>query len=469
MPFLWNMTTSSTAQEDPRVSHNRLQLVVNGLYYSVFISPVAVIFSYSPIYYLPEYFGHVPLRNFLIILALQSCAAIFSLYLMRQPLDKIETKLILLQIWVAVTWGLTSWLFWVQGNDINNISIGLLMQNILWSVTLSRGADRRLFTINIVLIATFVEYKLLLFGTLAAQLIGLIMLIWLAHILIVSFSVRRTVMEMLRMRYSNEDLVEALRVARDSAMIGRREAEEANRTKTNFLANMSHELRTPLNAILGFSDMIQNEVMGEKVPDRYREYAKDIHESGSHLLSLINDILDVAKIEAARMEINPTFIDLAAILETIKRLTSPRILSKNQILDYVIAEDIPRLYADERAFMQIVINLVSNANKFASDGGHIRLECSRADDGGFLLTVTDNGIGIAPDRLESIFEPFAQVDNQYNRYTGGTGLGLALVRGLVQLHGGQSWIESEEGAGTKVFIYFPLAINMQSELQLYSA
>jgi len=219
---------------------------------------------------------------------------------------------------------------------------------------------------------------------------------------------------------------------------------------------MSHELRTPLNAILGFSDIIAEQSFGPAI-ERYREYARDIHTSGAHLLSLINDLLDVAKIEAGKMEIDPQPIEPGQLLESVRRLMAPRALAKGLSLDFTLSPDVRDPVADPRALKQIVLNLVTNSIKFTPHGGHISVDCNPAQDGGFVVAVKDDGPGIPPEKLERVFKPFSQVDNRYDSNGGGTGLGLALVQGLAQLHGGRAWIESQVGAGTKVFVYFPVS------------
>ena len=218
---------------------------------------------------------------------------------------------------------------------------------------------------------------------------------------------------------------------------------------------MSHELRTPLNAILGFSEIISNETFGPVGTPRYREYAHDINASGSHLLSIINDILDIAKIESGKMVIDPVSLEPLTVINNALRVLAPRIRDKGQNLSVHVESDADSVVADERAFKQILINLVTNAVKFTQMSGSITVHGLRAPDGGFELVVEDNGPGIEPSLLDSVFLPFNQVDNRYNRQEGGTGLGLSLVRGLAGLHGGRAWIETEFGAGVKAHVYFP--------------
>jgi len=221
---------------------------------------------------------------------------------------------------------------------------------------------------------------------------------------------------------------------------------------------MSHELRTPLNAILGFSEIIAKQVFGEVGSPRYAEYAGDIHASGSHLLSLINDLLDVAKIEAGRMEIEPCELDVQRCLETALKIIAVKARERRQELVIEVDPSAPMLVADERALKQILINLVSNAVKFTPEGGRITVLASRARCGSFQIMVEDNGPGIPIEKLDKIFKPFSQVDNRYDRQGGGTGLGLALVRGLAELHGGRAWLESELGKGCRAFVVLPTTV-----------
>jgi two-component system cell cycle sensor histidine kinase PleC len=256
-------------------------------------------------------------------------------------------------------------------------------------------------------------------------------------------------------RFSLADISRDLEEARDEALAKRAEAEAANASKTAFLANMSHELRTPLNAILGFSDIISREYLGPVGSPRYREYAEDIYTSGAHLLSLINDLLDVAKIEAGRMEIEPELIATRQALDDALKFVGVKAREREQNLTIAVDESAEFIYADERALKQMVINLAANAVKFTQEGGSIEVRVRRDHNFDFELSVADNGPGIPKAKLNGVFEPFSRVDNRYDGKAGGTGLGLALVNGLTCLHGGRAWIESEEGKGTCVFVILP--------------
>jgi len=234
-----------------------------------------------------------------------------------------------------------------------------------------------------------------------------------------------------------------------------RQAENANHAKSDFLANMSHELRTPLNAIMGFSDMIKSNVLGEAAADRYRGYAEDIHVSAQHLLGIINDILDVAKIEAGRIELREQPHALQAIAKEIARLMAGEIERAGLALGCALDAGVPPVLVDEQAVRQMLLNLVSNAIKFTRRGGRIAIGVRRAASGEACLSVQDSGIGIAGEDIPKLMRPFAQLGSVYDRNHQGTGLGLALVRALAERHGGAVTIDSAPGQGTTVTVVFP--------------
>jgi PAS domain S-box-containing protein len=239
-----------------------------------------------------------------------------------------------------------------------------------------------------------------------------------------------------------------LRTAKDMA-------EMASRAKTEFLANMSHELRTPLNAIIGFSEIMQMELLGPVGTRQYHEYVGDIHDSARHLLEVINDILDVSKIEAGKANLIEQEVDVLRIFESVLRLIRERATRAEVELVSAVASDVPLLRADDRKLKQVLINLLSNAVKFTPTGGRIELSARLDQNGDLLMAVADTGIGIGPGDLERVMEPFGQVDSRLNRKYDGTGLGLPLTQGLVSLHGGSIDLKSELGAGTTVTVRLP--------------
>lgn len=240
---------------------------------------------------------------------------------------------------------------------------------------------------------------------------------------------------------------ERLRDARDTA-------NSANRSKTEFLANMSHELRTPLNAIIGFSEAIDKEIYGEIGNSHYKEYAQDIHNSGIHLLNIINDILDLSKIEADKFELTEEVIDLADTIDIVTRIVSPRAEQAGVKLERIV-DDKMAVLCDERAMKQILINLLSNAVKFSREKTTVRVVVSETETS-LRIAVIDQGIGMAPEDIPEALEPFRQIDGTLTRNYEGTGLGLPLARRLTELHGGELNIESARGDGTSVFVDLPL-------------
>jgi signal transduction histidine kinase len=261
--------------------------------------------------------------------------------------------------------------------------------------------------------------------------------------------------------------VELLRIFADQAVIAMENArlfreiqeksaqlEVANQHKSEFLANMSHELRTPLNAVIGFSEALMEGLFG-KLNEKQLDYLKDIHESGKHLLSLINDILDLSKIEAGRMELELSRFDLPTALGNAMTLIRERAQRHGIALGMELDPRLGELEADERKLKQIVLNLLSNAVKFTRDGGRVDLS-AKLDDTRVEIAVRDTGIGIAPEDQAAVFEAFRQVGSDYTRKAEGTGLGLALTRRFVELHGGEIHLESAPGKGSRFAVTLPV-------------
>jgi len=251
--------------------------------------------------------------------------------------------------------------------------------------------------------------------------------------------------------------ITARKQAEQELVTSKEAAEFANRAKTEFLANMSHELRTPLNAILGFSEVIKEEMFGPVGAPRYAEYARDIHASGEHLLDLINDVLDLAKLEAGKLDLRESEIAVCALMEKCASLLRKRAEDGGVKLTLQAPHDLPPLRADERALKQILLNLMSNAIKFTPEGGAVRVQAARDPRGGMTISVQDTGIGMRAEDIATALSPFGQIDSELARKHQGTGLGLPITRSLVRLHGGDIAIDSAPGKGTTVTAYFPPA------------
>lgn len=244
------------------------------------------------------------------------------------------------------------------------------------------------------------------------------------------------------------------KLAEAAALAAQQEAELANRAKTEFLANMSHELRTPLNAIIGFSEIINQETLGPVGMPSYKEYAGDIHSAGKHLLAVINDVLDISKIEAGHVELREDHVDLTNTIHDCVPLIKERAAQKNIALKLELADFIPLIHADHRRLKQILINLLSNAIKFTEPGGDITIRAWFDAQFGYQIQVADTGIGMAPEDIPKALSRFQQIDGTLGRQQDGTGLGLPLTKSLIELHGGTLNIDSEVGVGTTVSINF---------------
>lgn len=243
----------------------------------------------------------------------------------------------------------------------------------------------------------------------------------------------------------------SLRVAKD-------QADAANHAKSAFLANMSHELRTPLNAIIGFSEIMMNGTFGKLENPKYQEYIADVHSSARHLLEIINEVLDMSKIEAGRVELDEHDVDLGEVIDGVIRMMASRAFSANIALEMKVPQDLPRIQGDPRLVRQILINLVSNAVKFSNPGGRILLSAELLASGDLEASVADNGVGIPKEKIAQALEPFGQIHDASvvsRDGSSGTGLGLPLAKAMAEMHGGYLTLKSEAGKGTRVIVGFP--------------
>jgi two-component system cell cycle sensor histidine kinase PleC len=260
---------------------------------------------------------------------------------------------------------------------------------------------------------------------------------------------------MLAFRAEKDHLISELEQANAISDEARRRAEEANLAKSRFLATMSHELRTPLNAILGFSEVMKSQLLGPMENDTYRDYAGDIHSSGEHLLNLINEILDLSRIEAGRYELSEEAIQLSELLTECRGMMSIRARKKNITISETVEERLPKLWADERAIRQVILNLVSNAVKFTPTGGEVHIKAGWTAGGGQYVSVRDNGPGIPEEEIPIVMQAFGQGAIAIKSAEAGTGLGLPIVNALIQMHGGKFELRSRLREGTEALVTFP--------------
>ncbi len=245
------------------------------------------------------------------------------------------------------------------------------------------------------------------------------------------------------------------RKAEMTMMNAKEQADFANRSKSEFLANMSHELRTPLNAIIGFAEIIKDQMFGNVGVPQYVEYAKDIYDSGQLLLSLINDILDMSKIEAGKRQLKEIALNIDEIVTSVSRLVAARAKEGRVRMNLVVPKNIPALKGEEKAMKQILTNLLTNAVKFTNEGGNVTLSARVDEKNNMVISVSDTGIGIAPKDISVALAPFGQIESALSRKHQGTGLGLPLTKALVELHEGKLDLQSELGKGTTVTLTFP--------------
>jgi signal transduction histidine kinase len=271
---------------------------------------------------------------------------------------------------------------------------------------------------------------------------------------IVAYTVLYGIFLIMAGRNGHQTFVENVRLRIQNAELAFK-AEAASRAKSRFLANMSHELRTPLNAIIGFAEVIHNQFKGPVGNPQYVDFARSIHESGRHLVGIINDILDLSKVEAGKTELDEDVTDIGALIEHAAGLMRQAIESADLRLELSIEADLPDVLVDPGKINQVLLNLISNAVKFTPAGGFVRIEGRRAVDGGVELIVTDGGMGIAEGELAEVLKPFVQSRDAERRRVQGTGLGLPLADQLVKLHGGTLALTSTRGVGTIVTVYLP--------------
>lgn len=284
-------------------------------------------------------------------------------------------------------------------------------------------------------------------------------------------------LETIEHQAEKDGLIAELEEARQMSEEARRQAEQANIAKSQFLATMSHELRTPLNAIIGFSEVLSSELLGPHQVPQYKEYAGDIHSSGLHLLNLINELLDLSRIEAGKYELNEEAVSLAEIADACRRMMEIRAKAKGIELVFSVGANLPKIWGDERAIRQVILNLLSNAIKFTPQNGKVTLVVTRSADGGQMISVRDNGPGIPENEIELVLSSFGQGSLAQKTAEQGAGLGLPIVRKIMDLHQGRFDLFSKLRFGTEAIVTFPRArvmdalapvVERKSRLRIFS-
>ncbi len=276
-----------------------------------------------------------------------------------------------------------------------------------------------------------------------------------AYFLVVVQRLHAAAANNISLQAEKDSLIAELEQAKLNSDEARRRAESANLAKSRFLATMSHELRTPLNAILGFSEVMKGELFGPHGVPAYKEYANDIHVSGQHLLMLINEILDLSRVEAGRYELKEEAVSLPAVVEDCCRLLSMRAKSRNLAITETLDRDLPRIWADERAVRQVTLNLLTNAIKFTPQGGSVAVKVGWTGSGGQYVSIKDTGPGIPAEEIPVVLSSFGRGSLAHKNAEEGTGLGLPIVKGLIELHGGQFRLTSKVRQGTEAVVIFP--------------
>ncbi|WP_417694144.1 sensor histidine kinase [Roseibium sp.] len=333
----------------------------------------------------------------------------------------------------------------------------VVAMNTMQSATLPRALLAGTLPVSLTLTATFLQHPEPMQFTLAAMALGSQ-----GFFLILGNQLLKNANTMLEYRAEKDHLIAELETANAMSDESRRRAEEANLAKSRFLATMSHELRTPLNAILGFSEVMKDEILGTMQNPTYKSYAADIHSSGSHLLNLINEILDLSRVEAGRYELHEGFLDLPDLAEDCMAMMQIRAKSKNIELIETHDVDIGRVWADERALRQVILNLMSNAIKFTPVDGRVEVRMESTSHGGIRISVSDNGPGIPETELPVVLQAFGQGSVAIQSAEPGTGLGLSIVQALVAMHGGTFKLTSKVRQGTNASFTLP-ASRLSSE------
>ncbi len=379
--------------------------------------------------------------------------------------DRWSKNVVRLNLLAELSWASMVLWFWVPGDVLNNAFLLSVMAAHLAMAVGHSSIYLPLMYSSLFVPAAALVFRPVLSGDPLLMAVGCVAAVYTYFLYSMAKGINKTSTDMLTLRDEKDALIAKLETEKTTAEHARTEAEEASQTKSAFLASISHELRTPLNAIIGFSDVMRGETFGALGHDNYKQYAEDIHGSGRHLLSLIDDVLDLARIEAGRLELTEEPVDLSEVARECARMIEIPAEKRGISLVLDVPKHHPRILADNRAVRQLWLNLMSNALKFTDDGGRLTLFANIQSDGSIAFGVDDTGCGMDEDELARVMEAFAQGNSKSRTGERGTGLGLAIVNGLVHAHGGFLDLQSAVGEGTRATAVLPRARLIQNELQ----
>ena len=366
-----------------------------------------------------------------------------------------ERRFVIASAFFATAMASTAYFFWVPDNYLLQSFVITALLVILAPGCLISSCYLPVFYASVIPVIATVCVQVSLYGTgIHVALAGVLVVF---TILLAQLAARhnKIMLHSITLREDKSGLIEQLFKAKRDSDAARARAEEANRAKSHFLANMSHELRTPLNAIIGFSEVMSSEIFGKHAIPTYKEYAHDINRSGQHLLGLINDVLDLSRIEAGRFQITEEEVDIAQLAEDCRRIVEIRAQAQRVGIIAEFEGDLPIVYGDARAMRQIWINLLTNAVKFSPPDTNVRLFARMEENGEMRFGVHDNGPGIAESEIEKVLQAFTQGASGLAQPGKGSGLGLSIVKGLLAVHGGRFELKSELGKGTQAECVLP--------------
>jgi two-component system, cell cycle sensor histidine kinase PleC len=354
-------------------------------------------------------------------------------------------------------WVLALFMFWSDGNPVQNTFLFATVMTVKVMRLIVMSSFLPVLIAGTGIMALGLATRCVIEQTTTYFSLAVVFMMLEVFFLFVSRQLQETARERILFRAQKDMLIEELQQERDRAQAERSKAEAANKAKSSFLANMSHELRTPLNAILGFSEVLEREMFGPLQNETYKDYAGDIHTSGRHLLGLINDILDLSRIEAGRRDMVEEPVVLRDVAEHAVKMVQSRVTEKNMSVEIAVSQGLPKLFADKRCVSQIAINLLTNAVKFTARNGKVKISSRVEADGRLALIISDNGPGIPKQEQRAALANFARGAHATKQAIEGAGLGLPIVNGLMEVHGGTMEINSEQGRGTDVICRFPAA------------